>query len=251
MNEIKQDDMPSQLTVDLLLVRKYGILAALIAADLRFWLITLKKENRWTRYERWVDIFNVSYSTIKREKKVLENMFEISRTKLKLGGVTVLGANNFKLKAPRSLENEPNKFSSIIFPIEYIRLAKKLAPTGKTPEFAWFLYRVSWLMYQSKIERPNRTVTTFKSMNWLSSHCNMTTRTLERYAEHCRKIGCLIIMGRGITTSEEWDDELLLPLMRIAKQLENGLTKLIDNQDVSEVKQCWAIDTLEAVSNSR
>lgn len=246
MNVTQHEEMPSQLNVEQLLVRKFGILSALIAADLKFWLVKLKKENRWTRYERWAEMFDVSYSTVKREKKNLEQMFDVSRTRINVAGVSVLGANNFKLKASQYDEVESTKFSSIVFPMEYIRLAKELAPTGKAPEFAWFLYRVGWLMYRSKIDKPNRTVTTFKSMAWLAGHCNLSIRTLERYSEHCRKIGCITIMGKGIAASTEWEKEIVSPIERIYRQFDNSLNGLINDPSVPEPLQCWAIDKINA-----
>lgn len=246
--------LPTRLEVDTQLVQVHGVLTALIAADLYWWLLTLDKPSRWVPYQRWALMFRVSTDTIKRQQSKLACLFVINRTRRKNNeGRSVLGANSYSLDPWRKDQMKRNRKPRpncnevadrlkdlVVFPMEFIQLAIKYGTNSNPVGFAWFLYRVSRLLFLNRQRNSASGVVTFKSMEWLADYCQLSKRTLERYTEQARHAGAVIIMGNNIAALGAAEAELLAPLYRIEQERENALNNLLAETDqVKPYLQDW------------
>lgn len=257
--------LPTRLEVDTNLVQAHGVLTALMAADLYWWLVTLDKPRRWVPYQRWALMFCVSTDTIKRQQSKLAGLFVVERTRRKnAAGRAVLGANCYSLHQWRKDQVKRNRKPQtacnndagatgdlVVFPLEYIQLAIKYGNNSSPAGFAWFLYRVSRLLFLNQHRKSASAVTSFKSMEWLAHYCQLPKRTLERYTEQARRTGAVVIVGNHIAAPGAAEAELMAPLYRIELERETALINLLANDSTAKpYLQDWADDMLYQLKRS-
>lgn len=259
MSKASIPNKPKQLEVTLQHVKDYGVISALITADLCYWLISLDYPQRWYKNEWWANMFCVSNDTIKRQRPNLEKIFIIDR-KNRTGnnGQHRRGTNSYSLdewrKSQLIQQKKKTKQSSetyqindsVVFPLEFIQLAIKYNDGVNKVDYSWFLFRISRLIYKHEREFSRSSIVKFKSMAWLAGYCQLSKRTLERYSEHSRLFG-LVILDGSITAHTALKHELLLPLILLDEARTNGLSNAIQDDQIRPYKLDWAESELYAL----
>lgn len=211
---------PETLSVNMAHVKNFGVLPSLIAADLYFWLSEKGKHLRWTTYQTWADWFGVSTDTVKRTQPVIKHLFTVKRTRRKLNGKLVLGANCYQLQKLDAARSNELKFRCMtesqsdpvqLFPVEFIKLSKAHTKGQRVPEFAWFLCRISYLVNESEKQTGIRRQVSIKSLKWLSEYCHTPARTLERFIKQADMEGLFAInTDKDLLIISEYAEKIML-----------------------------------------
>ncbi|MFC4655725.1 hypothetical protein ACFO3I_11970 [Rheinheimera marina] len=249
---IKARQRPDVLFVQEPHVSQFGLLPALIAADLYFWLVRLEKPERWVEQAYWGELFAVSCDTVARSIGKLRPIINKARTRRCLHGRLVAGANKYTLNPKGDsfmAGGSSKKLNNLdppdpqVFPISFIGVAKQLNAGVRVPELAWFLCRLAWRVHINERKTGESGWGYFQSAAELARYCGVGSDSLRKFSAIAKNAGLVLVNveRKSIVIPPGPPERLLLaPFRSLEEKRKNGLNAVLEDPDCF-----WQYDYVE------